>query len=46
MEDFYTQKEVGQGSYSSKELLISGKVPFFGGWEGSIRQITSLALTW
>lgn len=30
MEDFYRQMEVGQGRYSSKEWIVSGKVTFLG----------------
>lgn len=28
MQDFYRQKESGQGSYTSKELIICGKITF------------------
>ena len=34
MEDFYRQKEAGQGSYSSKELIVSGQVTFLWGMAG------------
>ena len=33
MEAFYRQKRAGQGSYSSKELIVSGKVTFLWGKE-------------
>ena len=31
MEHFHSQKEAGQGSYSSKECIVSGKVTFLWG---------------
>ena len=34
MEGFYRQKESGQGSYSSKVLIVSGKVTFLWGKVG------------
>lgn len=46
MEDFYRQMEMGQGRYSSKEWIVSGKVTFLGqGRHGSLLQITLLVLT-
>ena len=34
MEHFHSQKEAGQGSYSSKECIVSGKVTFLWGVAG------------
>ena len=34
MKDFYRQNEVGQGSYSSKGLIVLGKVTFLWGTVG------------
>ena len=34
MKDFYRQNEIKQGSYSSKGLIVLGKVTFLWGTEG------------
>lgn len=36
MEDFHRQEEAGQGSYSNKELIITGKVTFLLGDDKSV----------
>ena len=37
MENFYRQKEAGQGSYSSEEWIVSGKVTFLWGKAGGFQ---------